>query len=157
MQHSICTLNHVLRIFYFYSNFMGLCSQVKLSDYIGKKYVVLFFYPLDFTFVCPTGKLTLRTIKLIVYSTMYFRIYNRPHMYLSSLSSCCFSCRDHCFQWPSCRIREVKHRDFGCFNRQCGGCFSCLFYFQNCVKSSVWLQVLIFFNYVGYLFLWGRM
>uniref|UniRef100_A0A0R4J495 thioredoxin-dependent peroxiredoxin n=1 Tax=Glycine max TaxID=3847 RepID=A0A0R4J495_SOYBN len=28
--------------------------NVKLSDYIGKKYVVLFFYPLDFTFVCPT-------------------------------------------------------------------------------------------------------
>jgi alkyl hydroperoxide reductase subunit AhpC len=27
--------------------------QVKLSDYRGK-YVVLFFYPLDFTFVCPT-------------------------------------------------------------------------------------------------------
>ncbi|MGI0479634.1 peroxiredoxin [Geminocystis sp. CENA526] len=26
---------------------------VKLSDYLGK-YVVLFFYPLDFTFVCPT-------------------------------------------------------------------------------------------------------
>jgi alkyl hydroperoxide reductase subunit AhpC len=28
-------------------------KQVKLSDYKGK-YVVLFFYPLDFTFVCPT-------------------------------------------------------------------------------------------------------
>ncbi|VAH32276.1 unnamed protein product [Triticum turgidum subsp. durum] len=28
--------------------------HVKLSDYIGKKYVILFFYPLDFTFVCPT-------------------------------------------------------------------------------------------------------
>lgn len=28
--------------------------NVKLSDYKGKKYVVLFFYPLDFTFVCPT-------------------------------------------------------------------------------------------------------
>lgn len=27
--------------------------NVKLSDYAGK-YVVLFFYPLDFTFVCPT-------------------------------------------------------------------------------------------------------
>jgi alkyl hydroperoxide reductase subunit AhpC len=26
---------------------------VKLSDYKGK-YLVLFFYPLDFTFVCPT-------------------------------------------------------------------------------------------------------
>ncbi|MCE9564182.1 MAG: peroxiredoxin [Planctomycetes bacterium] len=29
-------------------------QQIKLSDYRGKKYVVLFFYPLDFTFVCPT-------------------------------------------------------------------------------------------------------
>jgi alkyl hydroperoxide reductase subunit AhpC len=28
-------------------------KQVKLSDYRGK-YVLLFFYPLDFTFVCPT-------------------------------------------------------------------------------------------------------
>jgi peroxiredoxin (alkyl hydroperoxide reductase subunit C) len=25
-----------------------------LSQFLGKKYVVLFFYPLDFTFVCPT-------------------------------------------------------------------------------------------------------
>ncbi len=29
-------------------------AKVKLSDYLKKKYVVLFFYPLDFTFVCPT-------------------------------------------------------------------------------------------------------
>jgi alkyl hydroperoxide reductase subunit AhpC len=29
-------------------------KQVKLSDYRNKNYVVLFFYPLDFTFVCPT-------------------------------------------------------------------------------------------------------
>ena len=28
-------------------------KKVKLADYKGK-YVVLFFYPLDFTFVCPT-------------------------------------------------------------------------------------------------------
>ena len=28
-------------------------KQIKLSDYIGK-YVILLFYPLDFTFVCPT-------------------------------------------------------------------------------------------------------
>ena len=28
-------------------------QEVSLSDYNGKK-VVLFFYPLDFTFVCPT-------------------------------------------------------------------------------------------------------
>lgn len=31
----------------------GQFSEVKLSDYKGK-YLVLFFYPLDFTFVCPT-------------------------------------------------------------------------------------------------------
>ncbi|MCA9196071.1 MAG: peroxiredoxin [Pirellulaceae bacterium] len=31
----------------------GSFKQVKLSDYKGK-YVVMFFYPLDFTFVCPT-------------------------------------------------------------------------------------------------------
>jgi peroxiredoxin (alkyl hydroperoxide reductase subunit C) len=29
-------------------------KEIKLSDYKGKKYVVLFFYPKDFTFVCPT-------------------------------------------------------------------------------------------------------
>lgn len=28
-------------------------TKVSMSDYKGK-YVVLFFYPLDFTFVCPT-------------------------------------------------------------------------------------------------------
>jgi len=31
----------------------GEFKEIKLSDYAGK-YVVLFFYPLDFTFVCPT-------------------------------------------------------------------------------------------------------
>ncbi|MEE9257964.1 MAG: peroxiredoxin [Nitrospinaceae bacterium] len=31
----------------------GSFKTIKLSDYKGK-YVVLFFYPLDFTFVCPT-------------------------------------------------------------------------------------------------------
>ena len=29
-------------------------KEVSLADYKNKKYVVLFFYPLDFTFVCPT-------------------------------------------------------------------------------------------------------
>ncbi|AXQ29059.1 peroxiredoxin [Solimonas sp. K1W22B-7] len=32
----------------------GSISEIKLSDYKGKKYVVLFFWPLDFTFVCPS-------------------------------------------------------------------------------------------------------
>src|ERR1700739_4932008 len=31
----------------------GEFKQIKLSDYRGR-YVVLFFYPLNFTFVCPT-------------------------------------------------------------------------------------------------------
>ena len=32
----------------------GSFGQITLSDYEGDKYVVLFFYPLDFTFVCPS-------------------------------------------------------------------------------------------------------
>jgi len=31
-----------------------MADAFSLEDYIGKKYVVLFFYPADFTFVCPT-------------------------------------------------------------------------------------------------------
>ncbi|EDV23012.1 Peroxiredoxin-2 [Trichoplax sp. H2] len=31
----------------------GKFKDIKLSDYLGK-YLVLFFYPMDFTFVCPT-------------------------------------------------------------------------------------------------------
>ncbi|MCL4145821.1 UNVERIFIED_CONTAM: hypothetical protein GTU68_015126, partial [Idotea baltica] len=31
----------------------GQFKQLKLKDFLGK-YVVFFFYPLDFTFVCPT-------------------------------------------------------------------------------------------------------
>lgn len=31
-----------------------IISDFSLEQYIGKKYVVLFFYPMDFTFVCPT-------------------------------------------------------------------------------------------------------
>ena len=33
--------------------FKGKFVNIKLSDY-KNKYVVLFFYPLDFTVVCPT-------------------------------------------------------------------------------------------------------
>jgi peroxiredoxin (alkyl hydroperoxide reductase subunit C) len=32
----------------------GEIKPIKLSDFKGEKYVVLFFYPFDFTFVCPT-------------------------------------------------------------------------------------------------------
>lgn len=31
-----------------------IVDNFSLSNYIGKKYVVFFFYPKDFTFVCPT-------------------------------------------------------------------------------------------------------
>lgn len=31
-----------------------IVSDFSLSQYKGKKYVVFFFYPMDFTFVCPT-------------------------------------------------------------------------------------------------------
>lgn len=32
----------------------NIIEHFSLDQYIGKKYVVLFFYPKDFTFVCPT-------------------------------------------------------------------------------------------------------
>ena len=32
----------------------GETKEISLSSFKGKNYVVLFFYPLDFTFVCPT-------------------------------------------------------------------------------------------------------
>ena len=32
----------------------GSFNQISMSSYKGKNYVLLFFYPLDFTFVCPT-------------------------------------------------------------------------------------------------------
>jgi len=35
-------------------NGIEIVEDFNLADYIGKKYVVLFFYPKDFTFVCPT-------------------------------------------------------------------------------------------------------
>ena len=31
-----------------------IVNEYSLEQYVGKKYVVLFFYPADFTFVCPT-------------------------------------------------------------------------------------------------------
>ena len=31
-----------------------IVEHFSLDQYVGNKYVVLFFYPLDFTFVCPT-------------------------------------------------------------------------------------------------------
>nr|YP_009391874.1 2-Cys peroxiredoxin [Acrosorium ciliolatum]ARW60018.1 2-Cys peroxiredoxin [Acrosorium ciliolatum] len=40
-------------------------KQIKLSDYLGK-YIILLFYPLDFTFVCPT--------EITAFSDVYERI-----------------------------------------------------------------------------------
>ena len=31
-----------------------IIEDFSLEQYVGKKYVVMFFYPMDFTFVCPT-------------------------------------------------------------------------------------------------------
>jgi len=39
----------------------GDFQQVSLSDYKGK-YLVFFFYPLDFTFVCPTEIIAFRSL-----------------------------------------------------------------------------------------------
>lgn len=33
-----------------------IVQDFTLGQYEGKKYVVLFFYPMDFTFVCPTDR-----------------------------------------------------------------------------------------------------
>ena len=35
-------------------NGQNIVDDFSLTQYLGKKYVVLFFYPKDFTFVCPT-------------------------------------------------------------------------------------------------------
>ena len=40
-------------------------SGFTLSQFIGKKYVILFFYPKDFTFVCPTEILAFQAADLI--------------------------------------------------------------------------------------------
>ena len=35
-------------------NGMDVINDFSLDQYLGKKYIILFFYPKDFTFVCPT-------------------------------------------------------------------------------------------------------
>lgn len=35
-------------------NGKDIVNDFSLEQYLGKQYVILFFYPLDFTFVCPT-------------------------------------------------------------------------------------------------------
>ena len=35
-------------------NGKDIVSGFSLEQYLGKKDVILFFYPMDFTFVCPT-------------------------------------------------------------------------------------------------------
>lgn len=54
----------------------GEIADVRLSDYRGK-HVVLFFYPLDFTFVCPT--------EIVAFSTR-IRDFERRNVQLLSVS-----------------------------------------------------------------------
>jgi peroxiredoxin (alkyl hydroperoxide reductase subunit C) len=55
-----------------------MVNAFKLEDYIGKKYLIVFFYPADFTFVCPTeilafqdhiGEFDKRDVQIIGIST----------------------------------------------------------------------------------------
>jgi peroxiredoxin (alkyl hydroperoxide reductase subunit C) len=39
-----------------------IVEDFSLEQYLGKKYVVFFFYPLDFTFVCPTELLAFQEL-----------------------------------------------------------------------------------------------
>lgn len=56
----------------------GITTEINLDDYLGKQEVLLFFYPKDFTFVCPTelfafqakaAEFEARGVKLIGIST----------------------------------------------------------------------------------------
>ncbi|KAA3464051.1 2-Cys peroxiredoxin BAS1, chloroplastic-like [Gossypium australe] len=70
--------------------------KVKLSEYIGKKYVILFFYPLDFTFVCPTEitafsdryeefeKLNTEILGVSIDSVVSSLVYSKKCLYLSA-------------------------------------------------------------------------
>ena len=49
----------------------GNFEDISLEKYKGK-YVVLFFYPLDFTFVCPTGMSCSKSIEKIFFFRNYF-------------------------------------------------------------------------------------
>ena len=112
-----------------------LLFQVTLSEYIGKKYVILFFYPLDFTFVCPTGQFDVWKCQLKfdscghwISSFCFFFFSHSPWGMLNLFYPLPKPfCRDHCFQWPLWRVWEVKHRNIGCFYWQCGKLFSILF------------------------------
>ena len=59
MNHSCCSSNRAMQIgglapnFLMEGYFKGEKKRYSLEDYRGK-WVLLFFYPLDFTFVCPT-------------------------------------------------------------------------------------------------------
>ncbi len=40
-----------------------IIDNFNFADYIGKKYIILFFYPADFTFVCPTEILSYQDLE----------------------------------------------------------------------------------------------
>lgn len=48
--------------------------EVSLSDYRHKKYVVLFFYPLDFTFVCPTELISVNN-SIVAFESMDTKVF----------------------------------------------------------------------------------
>ena len=56
----MCLVNKTAPDFELEGYFNGQFSKYKLSDYKGK-WVLLLFYPLDFTFVCPTEVLNFST------------------------------------------------------------------------------------------------
>ena len=72
----------------------GNFRDISLKEFKGK-YVVLFFYPLDFTFVCPTGK-----------STVPPRPRTPP-----------FPSRDHLLQRSHRRVSSNQLRTAGLFDR----------------------------------------
>lgn len=41
----------------------GEFGDVELADYVGKKHVVLYWYPLDFTFVCASELIAFSNLK----------------------------------------------------------------------------------------------
>jgi peroxiredoxin (alkyl hydroperoxide reductase subunit C) len=42
-----------------------IVENFSLEQYLGKKYVVFFFYPADFTFVCPTEIIAFRNVAVV--------------------------------------------------------------------------------------------
>ena len=65
-------------------NGRDIVADFSLEQYIGQKEVILFFYPKDFTFVCPTELLCFSTIFAPIYRTqcssswLFLQIVKKP-------------------------------------------------------------------------------